>query len=172
MIVGIASLVLAIIGVFGVFSLLPKVSISAGEPPNPNDPFSTPFTVANVGNLPIYDVRIVCDVRRIEIGAAVYRDTPFTFTMVTPKIPSDDAKVFQCDVIKTTGFVPMKSADIAIIVKFRPSLYPWKTTSTARFVAEIDESGRFRRWRRDLAANRPKEHPGKDEAPYPHPLTR
>ena len=64
-IVGIAVLILIVVGF--VLTNLPKLSMEVSGSPPPNDLMASTFSLSNEGSLPVYDVKAICEVTRLDI---------------------------------------------------------------------------------------------------------
>src|SRR4029077_10392840 len=110
---------------------------------NPNSPFSERFRVLNDGYFSIYDVESDCRVIKaidmneglatedFMIGVGIYRK----------EIPAGDSTTIDCPfnrMFATMPPVPYLSAEIELIVHFRPPWYIWKKRKAVKFTGVSD----------------------------------
>jgi len=124
-------------GFAALVAFLPRISVAVQSPTNPDDPFSSPFTLRNDGFLPLYDIESACAIR-----SAVA--TPISHPNAIQQIQGDSnyGTLFQDPHFATSTLEPdqtidvpcaytwfagqkVKSADMAIVVFFKPSRLPW-----------------------------------------------
>ena len=63
-VVGVAVLILIVAGFL--LTNLPKLSMDVSVSLRPNDLMATMFSLSNEGRLPVYDVKAVCEVMRLD----------------------------------------------------------------------------------------------------------
>ena len=125
------------------YGLSARVAVSCDSPIDPQKPFSSPFTVANMGVLPIYDVHFACTLRNVtwqDGGVSNIR----TRTDAEPikRISAGESTTTFC------RFLPYKatieSGDIEVEVKYRPAYLFWSKGSSFRFGTVKESSGTLR----------------------------
>jgi len=85
-VVGVAGLILIVAGFL--LTNLPKLSMDVSGSLRPNDLMTTMFSLSNEGPLPVYDVKAVCEVMRLDIPS---RDRHLGPTTVYP--PESSAEI-------------------------------------------------------------------------------
>jgi hypothetical protein len=133
--------------------------VSTIDPVDPDNPFSSRFTITNTGFIALENVSVGIAPGKIDWGGdAVLRtegplsdkshvlmssnwqnhelrmDEPYTIT------PSD---VFSPRGVQGPDNRPIQSADIAIIVTYQPWFIPWSRSRAFRFQARRGAAGKF-----------------------------
>ncbi len=116
----------------------PRLSVTPQQALDPSKPFSVPFIIANNGYLPFRDVEFLCGIREVKgtenrtLGKFALRFPHNRLSVLEPGKPA----TISCDFFAAKGFefFPVISADIAIIVQFRPQLLPWSKRESFRFI--------------------------------------
>ena len=121
----------------GAMTFAPILTVEAGAPGDPSNPFSSPFIVSNSMIVPLFGVTIACKYHDVELeGGGTLDNTAAgseeTFSMMAPhqKTTAPCPKE-----INMTA--PLKSGIVTIAVNFSPFLWPFKTSTTRKFKAEI-----------------------------------
>jgi hypothetical protein len=139
-----------LIGVLvSIMAFLPRPSVSVGDPVDPDNPFSSTFTVSNGNWVPLADVSVgiggpgflefegnrVVNVRSSGFMAQsawlhhdLGTDEKFTITL------SD---------IFATSNSDLQRADIRIVVKYKPWLIPLQRSKVFRYEAHRQTNGKF-----------------------------
>jgi len=122
-ILGTTFLLAALVGIAsGVIYFLPKVSVSWSAPLDPQNPFSTPFTVSNDGPLPIWNVEFYCRAHLIKsAGNASISGGAKLAGGIAPikKMPPNERVDIPCVALLIFTFPgPILSADISIGASF------------------------------------------------------
>lgn len=125
------------------YSLFARIGVTSDSPINPDDPFSSPFTLSNKGILPIYDVLFSCTLRDVKWqdgGVSNIR----TKTNAAPikRINAGEATTTFCKFFPYE--LKIKSADIEVEVKYRPAYLPWSKRSSIRFGTVTESDGTLR----------------------------
>jgi len=143
-------IVLAIVG-FGitVLTVFPRISVSNLEAIDVLDPFSTPFLISNDGYLPLYNVEFLVAIRRLERigGGGITGTDDFQSKFTTPDFsapifrPTEKFSLYAGRIVKAHNSVSF--ADIAIVIEFRPMLWPFRRSSQFRFVTQKGADGKL-----------------------------
>jgi hypothetical protein len=126
------------------YSLSAHIGVTSDSPINPDDPFSSPFTLSNKGILPIHDVLFSCTLRDVKWQDGGVMN-------IRTKTNADPIKRIKAGEATTTfcKFLPykakIKSADIEVEVKYRPAYLFWSKRSSIRF-GTLKESDGTLRW--------------------------
>ncbi|WP_316348622.1 hypothetical protein [Desulfuromonas acetoxidans] len=134
-----------IVSVLGfAFLIYPRLSIAPGQTIEKLNPFYTPFILENDGYLPIRDISFTCG-----LGSVILQnsDKPnfsnFGIQIAGTEIPNlrpgkktsiPFNRVFSKD-------MPIKSADITVIVSYKSSWLPISFTDTQSFKTSLNYSG-------------------------------
>jgi hypothetical protein len=117
----------------------PRLSVVPhDEALDPNAPFSVPFIIKNEGNLSFYGLLYRCFLREMQVvGGGGIRNISF--------VNKDDGRIGDlpggrqttvlCDFIVPRTF-PILSADVDILVQYRPAFWPWVVKEKPRFVTK------------------------------------
>ena len=129
-VVGVAVLILIVAGFL--LTNLPKLSMDVSGSLRPNDLMTTMFSLSNEGPLPVYDVKAVCEVIRLDIPS---RDRHLGPTRAYP--PESSAEIL-CPAHKMTIAcgraiaskldnmeTPEIDAEMFIVVSYRPKWLLW-----------------------------------------------
>lgn len=112
------------IGLFlAVYAFASKISVTSSESLNPSNPFATPFIIRNDSLLSLKSVTIKCGLRDVKCQGA-YFDNCYSQTRLPP-IPclkTNEPTTFLVP-FPLRGF-PVLSADIDIIVSYKPLWFP------------------------------------------------
>ena len=116
-----------------VLTNLPKLSMDVSGPSRPNDLMSTIFSLSNQGSLPVYDVKAVCEVMRLDIPlpgkthwgpTTIYlpeSSAEILFPRHAMTIPCGRAISSKLDSVET----PEIQAEMFIVVTYRPKGLLW-----------------------------------------------
>lgn len=112
-----------------------KISVYPYSSLNLLDPFKTPFIIENKSYLPIHDVIFSCIVRKLESSESDILIMNFNVKYDSPTIPyiasGEKTKTFCNNPFKP--LTPITSADIEVVVSYRPSFIPWQKQKSTRF---------------------------------------
>jgi hypothetical protein len=149
--------VLFFLGVPGIYigtlNLLPKIAVSPLSSLNPSDPFATPFEISNVGYLNLYDVKFLCSYKDVESANGSKILTPGADEETTGGFTTDSLAAERLDrgrkATITCPFLfrfpaPISTADIRIVISFRPEWSVWKKHHVRRFTLAKDAAGQSR----------------------------
>jgi hypothetical protein len=147
-------------GIFGGALLFQsRVSVTPSDPLDPNDPFTTTFTVTNEGTFPIYDVYLACEIQRVGNPPRniqiINTRTALGAEDTIPVMRPDQATTTLCDL--PFGFpddAQPTAGDVEIQVEFDPK-FLWRTTKEYRFTTVRTADGRLRWIPRAQAPERP-----------------
>jgi hypothetical protein len=121
-------LILSIVS--AIYFFLPKIKIYTGDSLDPSNPFKTPFIIENQTVLPIYDIEFICGIRDVkaEKQNVTFQNlgTSFASDPIPILLGNESTTTFCAFPFKTRE--PITSADIEIIVKYKPTFF-WKQTS-------------------------------------------
>ncbi len=130
----------------GYLSLVPRISVWQTQPLNPADPFSTPFIVSNDGPLGINLVKFSCLLLNVETANRNrfinVRLSSESLTVIGME-PGEKATV-PCIFRQSIGLSDsdtIQTADVVIIVEFRPDFVLWRRTRRLRFVTLRSSDG-------------------------------
>lgn len=136
--------VLGIVGFFFAYlSFVPYVSIAQSEPLSA-DPFTAPFIVHNESFFSVYDVEVKCNIKNVEYVGENIRATDNKVTPVGHNIKEmvRGAKAFvQCDDMRI--FLPIKRADVDVVVTYQPSFYMSPRTQSFTFNILRNSDGKY-----------------------------
>ena len=137
------SVILTVIG--SIYSFSPEVEVYPYSSLNPLDPFATPFIIKNNSYLSIYDVAFSCEPKNVDASASHSTFLGGETSFGKPPIPfidtGESSKSFCFFPVNFTS--PITSADINILVSFRPSFIPWRQKKRFRFTTEKDINGKL-----------------------------
>jgi hypothetical protein len=121
--------------VTGYLSLVPRISVENSQLLNLADPFATPFVVSNDGPLGINDVILSCLLIYVEsTGGGTIEGLTVGPNPVIEGMDPGERATLPCTFHPVFGFTnPLKAADIAIVVNFRPDFVPWHQIRRLRF---------------------------------------
>lgn len=144
----VAAFLLTALGVFGSLAtlyvfFLPRLAVGPSSSLSPSSPFATPFVLTNDGYLPIYDVDFSC------VPYSIARSTgELRFENVEMIGPTPHPRVVESgEKVTTTCYVMFDfesgtdSADVSILVRYKPFGIPWRQEKRFRFAAMRDSSG-------------------------------
>jgi hypothetical protein len=147
-------------GVAAVLTLLPRPSMSVVDPVDPDNPFSSAFTVSNNNFVPLEDVSVGIVSERIQwegggtiaLGKPPYEDSAVAmdtrwqhhYLGVDDKFTITPSQIFSTQ----EGFsgpngVAFRSAVIAVIVKYYPWFIPLPRSRAFRYEAHRQTNGKF-----------------------------
>lgn len=132
-----------VITLLGAVTLLPHISVTAGEPLRESDPFSALFILSNGGYFPIGDVQFSCLLIDVKLHNAIAFEDALTQPVsrhIDSMSPSEQATTY-CPIPMHDRQV--ESADIAIEVVFTPYML-WPIRKRYRFEAVADDRNHFR----------------------------
>jgi hypothetical protein len=137
MALGIAGLVIGIVGLAGLISLWPSLSIEPLAPIDSKQPFSVPFKVTNSGYLPIKDLEPFCYVHSVKVGGHTFTANLMTNkNWATAHLERGESITIVSNFIHSD--VMPAEADIAIAVDYKPWGMPFKTMrAVSRFVGHF-----------------------------------
>lgn len=135
------ALFLTIVGTYYTFSL--KLTIEPKESLDASDPFATPFLVRNDSLLGVYSINLKTGIREVYAKGSDNRFSEFATMTDVPPIPKLDpgepTTFFITFPFKTPS--PITSADVEIMVSYRPVLLPFKRKKSLRFVTAQAKDG-------------------------------
>lgn len=142
--------ILAIVGfAIALLTLFPRITISNNVPIDPDDPFSTPFLISNEGYVPLFSVQFLMAIREVNRkgGGGIIGTPDFKTRFTAPDMkstafwPTDSYSFYAGRILRAHG--SLESADIAIIVQYRPFLVPFKRERIFRFITQRGPDNRL-----------------------------
>jgi hypothetical protein len=149
-------------GAGSIVTFVPRPSISLIDSVDPDNPFSSRFTISNSGVIPLTDVSVGIHPQVLLVGNGEIEspkrekgDAATTFTIVRPEwehlhLGADESlqiplsEIFSPDVINIGGdYRQFRGGDLSIIVKYRPWLIPIQRVKELRVVAHREPNGKF-----------------------------
>lgn len=141
-------------GISALVTLLPRVTATASDPPNPEDPFSSPITVSNTGYIPLESVQAMMSPGEIVgslgnghtltlRGADGFKSRSFNPQWGKPNMSLDDRFSFPLNAFWTASRTALISADIAVIVDYELPLIHWKREKVFPLRAKRQSNGNF-----------------------------
>jgi hypothetical protein len=127
------ALYLSIVGSYYAFS--PKIFIAPADTLDPSQLFATPFVVRNESLLSVNSIRIRCGIRNLittENTRVVGIDTELRDARPIPHLEPLEATTIILPFPFSRG-VPLKTADVDVIVSYRPALLPFDKQKRIRF---------------------------------------
>jgi hypothetical protein len=119
-------------------AFVPGLTVEVGAPLDSNNPFSYPFIVSNDMVAPLFGVTIFCRYDDVTFdGEATVDQTPVgseeTLSILVPhqKTTAPCQRTFD-------STAPLKSGRVTIAVSYFSFLWPFKTSMTRQFTAEIN----------------------------------
>lgn len=141
----IAGLVIGILGLAGLITLWPKVTLSLGEPLDPSNPFSTPLIISNESWYPVNAVDTTVHIEEFELGDGTnMRDTNLGhFHTVYESLARDEKQTVKMGGIGVKG-IPVTKATVSIAISYKPWVAPMiARTKLTRLVFVRGDGGRF-----------------------------
>jgi len=139
------------IGLLGLLSFLPRPSVSASEPVDIENPFSSAFTVTNGNIFPLSDLRVgLAPVRMPINGGRVVNDELlesrlgfiFNSKWEHHTLRMDEQySVTPSDIFNLLG--PFQGADLAIVVQYKFWFLPISQSKAFRFQAHRQTNGHY-----------------------------
>ena len=121
----------------GLMTFAPILTVDAGAPLDPNNPFSSPFIITNNMIVPLFGVTIACKYHDVEFeGGGILDNTAAgseeTFSVMAPhqKTTAPCQKGINMN-------ASLKSGIVTIGVNYSAFLWPFKTSTTRHFKTEI-----------------------------------
>jgi hypothetical protein len=149
-------------GIAAVVTFFPRTSVTASEPVDVNNPFSSSITVTNSGWLPLNDVDASVAIRRISNIQVRTRGDPNFGTRLTSdqmkghNLGVDDRFTFALNDLVFPPFqLPSKDlaeADIAIVIQYRIPILRIKQEKIFPFIVRRQSNGNFY-WYAESPAN-------------------
>jgi hypothetical protein len=137
------ALLLALIG--GWFRFHPHVSLHPDQRLDPNDPFSTQFTIVNEGSFDVRDLNSACMFGDVEtthnVGmSGVTRPSLKTISLIESK----QTTTVECPSLVGgigAGAGNVRKADIALRIEYSQNWWPVRVVEIYRFEGKLDSSG-------------------------------
>ena|GEM_PF-5605342 len=136
------SVLLSILGF--AFVAWPRLSVIPGEVFDKRNPLHTPFILRNDGYLPLSDIKFICFLRNATLSGS---NKPFVenvgFSLANTRISrlgaNESASITFDRIIGQV--VDFASADIDVLVTYRPFLMPFKTSDSQGFKTKENYNG-------------------------------
>ena len=132
--------------VTGYLALVPKVTVVETDPLNPEDIFTSQFIISNDGPLGINSIDISCNIgnvafeRDIHIGQTRLSSTEAYKT----KMFVGERGAMPCPLTSVINLdASVRSADIYMVLKFRPDYTWWHIVRIFRFITIMDSKGKL-----------------------------
>lgn len=120
------------------FDFSPSISVSQTGSTNPSEPFSTLFIVSVAGNMPINDVFVSCALNAtfgtVRLEDIVMQNSKLD---IAKELQPGEGMTFPCryrDMPLTAS--PLTSGEMHIVISYRRSYWPFKSTRSFRFQAQ------------------------------------
>ena len=144
----ILDLVAIVLSIFGVIlwapSFRPLVQLENGNYVDPSDPFNAPFTISNNGLFAVHDVRFSCVIYYMVGDSVGIEGGQFTRRNPLAETFERGGRIDQpCPVteyLKGKGVLPIKTADITIIVTFITAFMHFQTCSRFKTFPATDSN--------------------------------
>ncbi|HKV36587.1 MAG TPA: hypothetical protein VJP89_19755 [Pyrinomonadaceae bacterium] len=139
---GIVGIVVLLAAVAQIYFSTWRMSVSPGETLKASDPLATMFVLHNEGQFAVHDIKFLCFLNRIS-----YLDGTIVEYSMGNNAEFNVLRLDGNGKTSTPCYVPVKaqpvSADVTIIVSYRPSFYPFEKHQNFRFVAQWKDEGGF-----------------------------
>lgn len=141
-----------------ILNLSPKLSVSQSPSLDSSDLFSTPFTVFNDGYFPLWNIKYLTTLNRVDSEG--YKTTILRIAIGDPKkvmipyLSSGDAATFIVPLRNTfLKFGAITSADIEIAIIYQPFPFFWHKKKSFRFISMKSQDGRLTFFRMPITSN-------------------
>lgn len=148
------------LGLLGaLYYLLPRLSVSPSGPINPSNASSSYFVISNDGYRPIHDVKIHLGLGHIHYGLIHVEGNSKTYAAELcndcsiPEIDPTEKHAIPT-FLPTFEQSPLTSADITVIVYYRPDFWLWTQRRMFRFVTAQSADGHLY-WMPEAISSRP-----------------
>ena len=121
----------------GLMTFAPVLTVDAGAPLDPTNPFSYPFIVSNNMLVPLFGVTISCKYHKVEFEGGGTLDNNAAGSEETLSIMAPRQKTTAPCQKGINMSAPLKSGTVTIAVNYSPFLWPFKTSTIRKFKAEI-----------------------------------
>lgn len=123
------------------FVVYPRLTVSPGQTILPSNPFYTPFTLTNGGYLPIENIDFVCGLREVTLKDSTNPDIANIGMSIAntsiAKLSASETTSIEFDRIFSKG-TPIASADIEVMVTYKPFLLPIRMEYSQRFKTRLN----------------------------------
>jgi hypothetical protein len=155
------SIVVAVTTLAGLLIFRPSVAVDPQELLNPSNAFTALIEITNNSAFAIHNTTVECLLGSAAVGGiVVLRNNRFVGRDFIRVIDPEESVTVHCPVLGKPGEtptsvvgteLPLQSADLTIIVGFRPSFWPVRTRINRRFVTAANSDGTLRWIRRQVA---------------------
>jgi hypothetical protein len=138
-------------GIAAILVFLPRVTVSASDPPDPANPMSAAFTITNTNFIPLRSVDAALGIGQIMTLPA--EPDPNFLPSFESRIDMPGWKGHDLDMDERFTMTPsdlfklspgaLGGADIAIVVSYKPWILPWRREKVFRFIAKRQTNGQF-----------------------------
>ena len=121
----------------GAMTFAPILTVDAGAPKDPSNPFSSPFIVSNNMLVPLFGVTVVCREEGKFEGGGTFDNKTDSSEETLPIMAPHRKVTAPCH----RGFtinVPLESAVVTVAVSYSPFLWPFKLSAIRQFKAEVN----------------------------------
>jgi len=130
------SAIVALIGILGTFAtfygLRPQPVVVSNVSLNDENPFESQFSIMNNGSIDMQNVRFICFLKSIKTNVMTINNG-YAPIAKFPRISASDTVTLPSFKAQIPSSIITES-DIAIVVKYRPSFYPWRVERIFRLV--------------------------------------
>ena len=121
-----------------------RVTVSSFSPLNPNDPFSTRFSISNDGAFSIDDVEFGCYLKDISFpeGGGFSNFSVIDSSLPIKTIEAGEKATYKC-LLSVPNVSGHSQADIYVLVSYQPKFLPYRVKKPYRFVMQ---QGSDRQW--------------------------
>ena len=130
-----------------IFSILPAISVYPSASLEKSDPFSAPFIIVNNGSFSVYDVEISFEIKKLKTSKKINVGDA---TLINTSVEVGGASEIKAN-HSLTKFLALnrvfkemdiiQRSDVELIIKYRPSFFPWKISKIFNFYSHQDSDG-------------------------------
>ena len=121
----------------GAMTFASILTVEAGAPRDPDNPFSSVFIVGNNMVVPLFGLTIACKYHDVEFEGGETLDNNVAGSEDTLSVMAPHEKLSAPCPKEINMTTPMKSGIVTIAVSYSPFLWPFKTSTIRHFKAEI-----------------------------------
>ena len=121
----------------GLMTFAPILTVDAGAPRDPNNPFSYPFIVSNNMIVPLFGVTISCKFHDVEFEGGGTLDNNAAGSEETFSIMAPHQKTTAPCQKGINMNAPLKNGAVTIAVNYSAFLWPFKTSTIRHFKTEL-----------------------------------
>jgi hypothetical protein len=128
------------------FVVYPRLTVGPGQTVLPSNPFHTPFILTNAGYLPIENIDFICGVREVIFKGSTKPNMENVHMNIAnrniPKLSASETTSIEFDRFFSKD-TPIASADIEVLVTYRPFLLPIRMEYSQRFKTRLNHLQEF-----------------------------